>query len=52
VRVTLEPEEIERVRDYIETYGLCNIDRIEITEDDIKVFLREDKNNAPQEENR
>jgi len=47
MKVTLEPEEIERIRDYIENYGLRNIDRIEITEDEINVFLREDKNNAP-----
>jgi len=47
MKVVLEPEEIELIRDYIEDIGLCNIDRIEITEEEVKVFLREDKNNAP-----
>lgn len=43
MKVLLEPEEIEYIRDSVEGNGLCNIDRIEISETEMITVLKEEK---------
>ena len=43
MKVILEPEEIEYIRDSVEDNGLDNIDRIEISETEMITVLKEEK---------
>ena len=43
MRVTIEPEELKLILNYIKTHGLENIDRIEVSDTEVSVFLRKDK---------